>query len=105
MMPFKTFFFASIAFLCIYGILSKKFEKKILENIIGKPKLVWGWLLISIGVVFSCIQIVALPFIFEKQDPLGTIFLWFCGFGIFSLLALGLVRGLFKCFKEIKGKS
>ena len=101
-MPFKTCFFFSVLFLCVYINTAKRFENKILESIPGKPKPIWGWLLVTAGVIFSSLQFIALPFIFERKTPSGTIFLWFGCFGIFSIAALQIAYGLFKCIKEIK---
>ena len=104
-MLFKTCFLLSVTFLCIYSGLGKKFEKSILKDDNIKPKPIFGLILIFIGIVFSFLQLIALPFMFEKEDPFGTIFFWFCGFGVFSVFALSLVYGVFKCLREIKNKS
>lgn len=100
-MLFKTCFFVSVSILWAYIYIAKRYERKILENIPGKPKIIWGWLLVGVGIIFSALQFIALPFIFERQAPSGTLFLWFCCFGIFSVVTLRIVYGLFKCIKEI----
>jgi len=104
-MPFKTIFLLSVVFLWAFIVLSKNFERKILENISGKPKPIWGWLLIGTGIVFSCMHVGALPFMYEQQDPFGTIFMWFATNGIFSVATLSLVYGVFKCIRELKTRS
>ncbi len=101
-MPYKTCFALSVLFLWAYINLAKRFENKIDKNISSKPKNIWGWVLVGVGVLFSALQFIALPFVFERQSPSGTVFLWFCFFGIFSVVTLRTVHGLFKCLKELK---
>lgn len=104
-MPYTKCFFASIVFLCVYGYLCRKFEDKILDVDLSDPKPAYGWLLICVGIIFSCAQFVALPFLYdEHQVWFGTIFVWFCGFGIFSCMVISVVYGLFKCLQQIKTK-
>lgn len=61
----------------------------------------------SAGIVFSCLQAVAIIFSeFEwsvfKLGIFETIFVWFCIHGIFAVMALRIVWGLFKCLKQMK---
>lgn len=76
-----------------------------LTDVTGELKPIWGWLLVWAGVGFSCVHVFALVFIYEQQDPLGTVFMWFATNGIFSVVTLSLVYGVIKCLREIKDKE
>lgn len=104
-MIFKVCYLASIVFLCIFIYFSNKYEKCISKHPNERHITLWGWLLIIAGLSFSFAQFAALPYIFERQAPLGTMFYWFATFGIFSVLALRIVHGLLKCIWEIKKRE
>lgn len=95
-MPFKTCFIVSVFFLWAFGYVSKKFEKKILKNPC-KENVRKGWILITAGITLSAMELLAYLLIHDKQYPLNSIILWFGCFGIFSILYLRIVHGLFKC--------
>ena len=89
-------FALSTAFICAYIQVAQSFWNK------QQPDHRKGRYLIALGVVFSIVHLLALPFWFDKNALVGSIFVWFCANGIFSVLALRIVYGLVKCLKDIK---
>ena len=102
-------FMLSVVFLCAYVFKAKRFENKLIRRkyIVEKGFRIQWWILISVGIAFSCLQVVAI--ILSKFEcgifELGIfeiIFVWFCIHGIFAVMVLRIVWGLFKCFKQMK---
>jgi pheromone shutdown protein TraB len=91
-------FALSTAFICVYIQAAQSFWNK------QKSSPRKGWYLIAVGVAFSIVQLLALSFWFDKNALVGSIFMWFCANGIFSVLALRIVHGLVKYLKDINNE-
>jgi hypothetical protein len=90
-------FALSTAFICVYIQLAQSFWNK------QQPNPRKGWYLIVLGLGFSIVQFLALPFWFDKNAFAGSIFMWFCANGIFAVLALRIIYGIIKYLKNIRG--
>ena len=89
-------FALSTVFICAYIQAAQSFWNK------QQPDPRKGRYLIALGVVFSIVNLLALPYWLYKNALVGSIFVWFCANGIFSVLALRIVHGLVKCLKDIR---
>jgi len=99
----------SVVFLWAYIFKARRFENKLIRRkyIAEKGFRIQGWILISIGIAFSCLQAGAI-FFYEyelgvfKLGMFEVIFVWFCIHGIFAVMVLRIVWGLFECLKQMK---
>jgi len=94
----------SVVFLWAYVLVARRFENRLISRkyIVEKGFRPHGWILIAVGVVFSSIHIGAIVFSEFEHGIFAAIFVWFCIHGIFAVMVLRIVWGLFECLKQMK---
>ena len=98
-------FLVCVVFIAGYVTAATKYDNRLVRNDYRRPGAAYGRVLILVGVGFSLLQLVTLPFIFDKSAPFGSIFLWFGANGMFALFAMKIVYGLLKCLREIQKRK
>lgn len=94
----------SATFIVVYGLASKKIERKILMGKHEDLKSKWGAILVTIGVAFVCLCIILLLFTLRKDFTLDSFFLWCGAYGIAILLCCRILLGVSKSIREMKSK-
>ena len=84
-LPFLSVFLPSCFFLWAYMNVAEHWSRRA-KGQDGMPmRRVWGWVLVLAGVVFSLLHTLTAAYLFDLQDPVGSLFVWFCFSGIFAV--------------------
>lgn len=97
-------FILSVVFLCTYGLAAKRFENRLISRsyVLDKGIQTQGRILVIVGIAFSCLQAGTIVFSEFELGVFPVLFIWFCTHGIFVVMVLRVVWGLFKCLRQIK---